>query len=115
MAAALLTDFLPTFKTDIMASVDKSMDSGFAKMAGRVADMLGSYDTGVQSQFAAQQAQISDINKRLEDMAKSSKESLGMLQKMDNALSAVEASVPARPIFPDNNFARDSAKARATF
>ncbi len=52
LAAGLLDDFMPGFRSDIMGSVDKAMDQSFSKIAVKMADTLGQYDTGVQSQFA---------------------------------------------------------------
>jgi hypothetical protein len=65
-------------------------------------DMLGPYDAGGQSQFADQQVQLNGINKRLDAMAQTSKDSLCVLERLDTSLAAVEASVPARPHAADS-------------
>ncbi len=59
--AAMLEELMPALRTQIMGGVDQSLN----RMGSQMAEMPSKYDSGVQSQFAAQQRQITDISKQL--------------------------------------------------
>ncbi len=92
VASASLAELLLLLRTELMVSVDASFD----RMSGKMEDMLSKYDSGVQTQLAAQQRQVSDISRRLDQISQSSQEVVSSIYRLGVVLAAVESGVPLR-------------------